>query len=255
MTPLVGCQIWVAIVRVPRSAGGVGDADGRAEDSAFRHPAQVTDDVEGRGQWEVLARGADEDAHLARLDDSVVVPPGEGRTVHVHLERDLLRLVRVEPDLRDRSIVRIITPESLMGFGFNDAALPNGGLEFLGEFAPALVGSIAKPVKDGTVAALVVEGHTDKTGSDEINLRLSQERATNVSLSILDTLRDHPELRGIFVQVQSTAGRGRAEPLATADEGVRGDERNRRVVFKVRLHVPEHVTAVAAIASPEPLPR
>jgi chemotaxis protein MotB len=173
------------------------------------------------------------------------------KDVGERLDRFKVRGVRVEPDERDPLIVRIITPEHLLRFALNEATIPPGGGEFLEEFAPALVEAVSIQAGRGNIASLVVEGHTDRTGSDALNLRLSQERATAVSLRILEILDRGPQdLKALFMNIQSTAGRGSAEPLQEAPvvAGTEVDERNRRVVFKIRLRAPEEALVTAAAA-------
>jgi outer membrane protein OmpA-like peptidoglycan-associated protein len=68
---------------------------------------------------------------------------------------------------------------------------------------------------------LAFEGHTDSTGSDELNLRLSQARA--------EAVRDY--VRGNGVQSEKIVGArgfGKAQPVAD-NETVDGRQRNRRV--------------------------
>ena len=163
--------------------------------------------------------------------------------------------VRVEPDERDPLVVRIITPEDLLRFAVNQYTIPSGGSEFLTKFAPALVQALSIEAKKDLVASLIVEGHTDKTGTDAHNLELSQQRATAVSLRILDILdQEHQDLKILFMHLQSTAGRGSAEPMHEGRDGSipKADDSNRRVVFKVRLRTPGDApisTRVATVAS------
>jgi chemotaxis protein MotB len=164
--------------------------------------------------------------------------------------------VRVEPDEHDPLIVRIITPVDLLCFEVNQYTIPSGGSEFLTKFAPALVQALSIQTEKGLVASLVVEGHTDKTGSDARNLELSQQRATAVSLKILDILdrEKHPDLKTLFMHLQSTAGRGSAEPLHEGGDGSvpEADDKNRRVVFKVRLRTAEDAAVLTRVAVVDP---
>ena len=172
------------------------------------------------------------------------------RDVGDRLDRFKVLGVRVEPDAKDPLIVRIITPEKLLRFAVNESTIPEGGSAFLEKFAPALVEAVSVQAALGHVNSLVVEGHTDMTGTDAHNLRLSQERATEVSLQILDILgRVRPELKIQFMNMQSTAGRGYAEPLAEPgpENEAEVNDRNRRVVFKVRLSGPEDATLLSQV--------
>lgn len=198
-------------------------------------------------------QGAERENRKRETQNIVVRDLGE------RLDQFKVRGVRVEPDEKDPLIVRIITPEHLLRFALNASAIPQGGAEFLNAFAPALVEAMSVQAQKGNIASLVVEGHTDKTGSDAHNLKLSQERATAVSLRILEILAmDREDLKTLFMQLQSTAGRGSAEPLRDNTQSTFSDvdERSRRVVFKVRLRAPEEIlvapVAAGALASNDP---
>lgn len=82
----------------------------------------------------------------------------------------------------------------------------------------AVVGTFLKKYPETTA---VIEGHTDDVGSDEVNLKLSQERADSVVAYLVDELRIAPSrLKAV--------GYGETRPIAsnsTAD----GKKRNRRI--------------------------
>jgi chemotaxis protein MotB len=192
-----------------------------------------------------LNKQGEERENRKRETQNIVV-----RDVGERLDRFKVRGVRVEPDAKDPLIVRIITPEHLLRFALNEATIPQGGSAFLEDFSPALVQAVSVQASLGHIASLVVEGHTDRTGTDAHNLRLSQERATEVSLRILDILgRDRPELKTLFMNMQSTAGRGSAEPMVEPgpEDEAEVNNRNRRVVFKVRLRSPEDAPLLAQV--------
>ncbi|MGA7616341.1 MAG: OmpA family protein [Thermoanaerobaculia bacterium] len=67
---------------------------------------------------------------------------------------------------------------------------------------------------------ILIEGHTDSVGSDDMNLRLSQDRA--------DAVRDFLAGRGISPEQMSTVGKGESEPVASNDTDA-GRQQNRRV--------------------------
>jgi len=79
---------------------------------------------------------------------------------------------------------------------------------------------VAEGLKSATTASLRVVGHTDSTGSEEGNERLSVSRA--------DSVRNHLVGRGVSTTAITTDGRGSREPVA--DNGtVAGRAQNRRV--------------------------
>ena len=79
---------------------------------------------------------------------------------------------------------------------------------------------VAEGLKSATAASVRVVGHTDNTGSEEGNERLSVSRA--------DSARNHLVSRGVSTTAITTDGRGSREPLA--DNGTAaGRAQNRRV--------------------------
>ena len=67
---------------------------------------------------------------------------------------------------------------------------------------------------------IVVEGHTDATGSDELNLRLSRDRATSVRSALV--------AGGVDASKISAEGYGESRPVASNDTA-EGRQQNRRV--------------------------
>ena len=65
-----------------------------------------------------------------------------------------------------------------------------------------------------------IEGHTDSTGSDEYNQRLSERRA--------DSVRGYLSEQGIGRSIVGTAGFGKTRPVATNGTAA-GRQLNRRV--------------------------
>jgi len=78
-------------------------------------------------------------------------------------------------------------------------------------------------------AQITIVGHTDSTGSDALNNRLSIERA--------DSVRDYIVTRGVAAGRVATAGRGDREPIADNNTEA-GRAKNRRVEIFLREPAP-----------------
>ncbi|MBN1206473.1 MAG: tandem-95 repeat protein [Myxococcaceae bacterium] len=78
-----------------------------------------------------------------------------------------------------------------------------------------------------------VEGHTDSQGSDAANQALSQRRATNVRMRLIEQERIAPERL-------EAVGYGESQPVDT-NKTARGRENNRRVVFTILEQKPIEV--------------
>jgi outer membrane protein OmpA-like peptidoglycan-associated protein len=67
---------------------------------------------------------------------------------------------------------------------------------------------------------LAIEGHTDNIGSDEANMKLSQQRA--------DAVREFLVQQGLAADTVTAVGLGKAEPVADNSTN-EGRQKNRRV--------------------------
>ena len=128
---------------------------------------------------------------LARIPGTTVERVGRS-TLLVHFEADVL-------------------------FEIDSAALDSASRSSLDQVSEVLV--------DYPKTALVVQGHTDSTGTEEHNERLSQRRA--------DAVRNHLIGRGVAPARLSSLGYGESQPVSSnaTDEG---RARNRRVDILLR---------------------
>lgn len=157
-------------------------------------------------------------------------------SVHRELNEFVVQGIDVKPDPKDALGILILVPENLLAFKFDKADIPPGGVSFLRSFIPRLSKVLCSETFSKEVNSIVVEGHTDSSGTARHNCELSQKRSMSVvkaSLDILDAGRMEKE-RDSFLRLLSATGRGSAEPLA----GLNGEEDmplSRRVVFKIRV--------------------
>ena len=144
----------------------------------------------------------------------------------------------IRPDPRDRSAILVIVPDRLMNFETSKSTLRPEGQEFLGRFIPRLAGVVCSDQFRKSIESIVVEGHTDTqplTGhareeSQNLNLKLSQDRSMAVVEESLSDLAGLERERGCFLEKLSATGRGEQEQKATPEE-------SRRVILKVRVRV------------------
>jgi outer membrane protein OmpA-like peptidoglycan-associated protein len=152
--------------------------------------------------------------------------------------------VIVQKDPADPLSLMVLVPEDLLGFQLNDSQVPAKGIAFLKEFTPDLFQTVCSDEFRNDVTSIIIEGHTDSTGTEAINLPLSQRRSMEVVMHSLADLPvaddDSPalltapgNLRACVIKLLSATGRGSAEPILTS--GREDRERSRRVVFKIRV--------------------
>ena len=142
--------------------------------------------------------------------------------------------VKADTDPRDPLGLLVLVPEGLLEFAVNRDTIPVGGVTFLRHFTPKLAATICAETFRDEINTIVIEGHTDSSGSDAINLPLSQARSMAVVQESLALLQPDPTLRSCFLTFVSASGRGSSEPWRDL-AGKEDKARSRRVVFKIRV--------------------
>jgi outer membrane protein OmpA-like peptidoglycan-associated protein len=144
--------------------------------------------------------------------------------------------IEVTPDPKDPLGLLVLVPEALLAFQLDRSGIsPNGEL-FLKRFIPRLSTIICSRKFAEEINSIVVEGHTDSSGTDLHNWDLSQRRSMSVvgaSLEILNAEGMERE-RAYFLRQLSASGRGSAE-LIMDRAGEEDAASSRRVVFKIRI--------------------
>ncbi|MFC4310397.1 OmpA family protein [Steroidobacter flavus] len=82
------------------------------------------------------------------------------------------------------------------------------------------VDRLANVLKESPDRKVMIEGHTDSTGSEELNQALSERRAAAVQTALLE--------RGVNANQIAAVGKGMAYPIASNNDAA-GRQRNRRV--------------------------
>ena len=103
-----------------------------------------------------------------------------------------------------------------LNFEFGKAEIKNDSLPYLDKLADTLL-----KAKNWTIE---IQGHTDDKGSDEFNLKLSQNRA--------DAVKNYLVSKGIVADTITAKGFGESVPLVANDSDA-NREKNRRVEFKI----------------------
>ena len=141
--------------------------------------------------------------------------------------------VEVKKDENDPLGLIILVPEGLLQFRLDKWIIPERGVEFLKGFIPQLAKTMVTFQKD--INSIVVEGHTDMSGTDEHNLELSQKRSMTVVMESLNALKDKDGARACFLELLSASGRGKMEPFIDNATKQPDSDKSRRVIFKIRV--------------------
>ncbi|RUO39467.1 hypothetical protein CWE22_09205 [Pseudidiomarina aestuarii] len=117
--------------------------------------------------------------------------------------------------IRDGDNIRLQLPSNIT-FDTNSAVISQS-------FAPVLT-DVGKVLQRYEKTTLVIEGHTDSTGSAEYNQRLSENRALAV--------RNQLNGNGVDSRRLTTLGFGESQPIAS-NETAAGRTQNRRVELRI----------------------
>jgi formylglycine-generating enzyme required for sulfatase activity len=86
-----------------------------------------------------------------------------------------------------------------------------------------IISQLAQYLKDHPTVRIVIEGHTDNTGSESVNLTLSDKRAASIKAELIT--------QGIDAGRMETVGYGATKPIAD-NKTAAGRTQNRRVTIK-----------------------
>ena len=126
--------------------------------------------------------------------------------------------------------------------------LKDSGKELLNRFIPIYLRTLMSSEYDDYIGEIIIEGHTDTSGSYLSNMKLSQERALAVVQYCFtaDEMRLSAQERTLLQSVLTVNGRSYADPVYTANGAVDMDA-SRRVVFKFRMKDAEMIDQMSAI--------
>lgn len=158
--------------------------------------------------------------------------------------------IEVKTDPKDPLGLLVLVPENLLAFKLDKADLSSEGEHFLQAFIPKLSKVVCSPLFSKEINSIIVEGHTDSSGTAQHNWDLSQKRSMSVvhsSLKVLDKNGTEEE-KNSFLQLLSASGRGSAE-LITNPEGEENSALSRRVIFKLRFRSIEQKPLLATFGA------
>ena len=140
----------------------------------------------------------------------------------------------VKNDPKDPLGLIVVVPDGLLNFQVNRSEIPPAGVDFLQKIIPKMAATLCSEEFRSEMESIVIEGHTDSTGSDERNLPLSQERSLRVVQESLRILNAGSQDRSCFLELLSATGRGSVDRVL-GQEGKEDLNRSRRVIFKIRV--------------------
>ena len=148
----------------------------------------------------------------------------------------------VDPNTGD-----IMISSNQLTFQTNSAELTPESKAFLDRFVPVYLEVLMRPEYADYLGTIIIEGHTDMSGSYERNMELSQERALEVLLYIRNNVyygdsRTQARLDTLLVAM----GKGYSDPVYYTNNGQQyiDQDASRRVEFKFSLRDAEMIEEI-----------
>lgn len=127
-------------------------------------------------------------------------------------------------------------------FGFNDSDLTDEGKSVLDAVIPVYCGVLLSDTYRDSVAEITVDGYTDKKGTFEYNMGLSQKRSLSVGDYIVSIADD--TYKDLLQEKLVVNGHSWNDPVLNED-GSENDEASRRVEVRFRLRDEEILSELA----------
>ena len=161
--------------------------------------------------------------------------------------RDELRGAGLDAVVDRKTGAIAFTGAVLFDSGKNE--LKESGKTLLNAFIPVYVRTLMSEENEGYVGEIIIEGHTDTTGSYLHNLELSQERALAVATYCLGSGMTEltVEEKKMLQTILTANGRSFADPVYMADGKTVDLDASRRVVFKFRMKDTEMIDQMSSI--------
>lgn len=141
-----------------------------------------------------------------------------------------------------------ITFSSDVLFDYGKSTLTTSSQESLKEIIPIYLDVLLQDAYKDYIAEIIIEGHTDTSGTYKTNMELSTERAMAVAQFCLDKKNGLNETQIARLQTMLTVnGRSFSSPVYKTNSKVIDMEASRRVEIKFRLKEDEMIEKIAEI--------
>ena len=141
-----------------------------------------------------------------------------------------------------------IVLDSSVFFETGKSTIKEEGQALLNRFIPVYLNVLLQDKYSNYLGEIIIEGHTDSTGTYENNLKLSQDRALQVALYCLNMPSLTRDQKLKLQEILTAKGRSYSDLVYTAD-GKEDPDASRRVEFKFSLKDAEMIAEMNRILS------
>ena len=128
-----------------------------------------------------------------------------------------------------------IVLDSAVLFRTNSSDIMTDGKYLLERFIPVYLEVLLRPEYADYLGQIVIEGHTDDSGTYEHNMKLSQEHAYEVMMYVLGMYREGSEEKELLKRLLTATGRSETDLIYYPGTAVVNQDASRRVEFKFSL--------------------
>ncbi len=128
-----------------------------------------------------------------------------------------------------------IVLDSSVLFKTNSSDIQADGKSLLDRFIPVYLEVLLQPQYRDYLGEIIIEGHTDDTGTYLNNLKLSQNRALEVAEYVLSMYPEGSQARSTLERILTATGRSESDPIYYPGTTVVNKDASRRVEFKFSL--------------------
>lgn len=143
-----------------------------------------------------------------------------------------------------------IVLESTVFFDTNRSTIKDEGQALLNSFLPVYLSVLLRPEYSSYLGEIIIEGHTDSSGTYLRNLELSQERALTVAKYCLSMPGLSADQQRLLQSILTAKGRSSSD-LVYYEDGTENKDASRRVEFKFSLKDAEMVDEMRRIINME----
>ena len=204
----------------------------------------------------VLAlKQADLDAATAKLEEQQLALTAQVRRIDDLIGIRTVMIQDLSTSLAAANLKATVDPnngdiilDSTVFFDTAKSTIKEEGQELLNSFIPVYLDVLLREEYSDYLGEIIIEGHTDSSGSYNTNLKLSQDRALQVALYCLDMPSLTSAQKHRLQQILTAKGRSYADLVYNAD-GTENAEASRRVEFKFSLKDTEMIEEMNRILS------
>ena len=204
----------------------------------------------------VLAlKQADLDAATAKLEEQQLALTAQVRRIDDLIGIRTVMIQDLSTSLAAANLKATVDPnngdiilDSTVFFDTAKSTIKEEGQELLNSFIPVYLDVLLREEYADYLGEIIIEGHTDSSGSYNTNLKLSQDRALQVALYCLDMPSLTSAQKHRLQQILTAKGRSYADMVYNAD-GTENAEASRRVEFKFSLKDTEMIEEMNRILS------